>query len=113
MALRAVAGVWITVGRNAFVQRSRWAHDQQARRIDLGSTTLTRPRPVPRWAYGAGTWVRDDCHALPQQEVCARLSDRRDEIRRRFFNAMPSERDTLRVEERGINARLDDDCGGH
>jgi hypothetical protein len=65
------------------------------------------------FAYGAGTWVRDDCHALPQQEVCARLSDRRDEIRRRFFNAMPSERDTLRVEERGINARLDDDCGGH
>jgi Domain of unknown function (DUF4124) len=65
------------------------------------------------FAYGAGTWVRDDCHALPQQEVCARLGDRRDEIRRRFFNAMPSERDTLRVEERAINARLDDDCGGH
>jgi len=63
-------------------------------------------------AYGAGTWIRDDCHALPQQEVCARLADRRDAIGRRFFNAMPSERDTLRVEERGINARLDDDCGG-
>ena len=30
----------------------------------------------------------------------------------RFFNAMPSERDALRVEERGINARLDNDCGG-
>jgi len=65
------------------------------------------------FAYGAGTWIRDDCHALPQQEICARLVDRRDEIRRRFFNAMPSERDTLRIEERGINARLDDDCGGH
>jgi len=65
------------------------------------------------FAYGAGSWIRDDCHALPQEEVCARLVDRRDEIRRRFFNAMPSERDTLRVEERGINARLDDDCGGH
>jgi len=65
------------------------------------------------FAYGGGTWIRDDCHALPQDEVCARLVDRRDEIRRRFFNAMPSERDTLRVEERGIDARLDDDCGGH
>jgi hypothetical protein len=65
------------------------------------------------FAYGAGTWIRDDCHALPPDEVCARMVDRRDEIRRRFFNAMPSERDTLRVEERGINARLDDDCGGH
>ncbi len=63
-------------------------------------------------AWGVGTWVRDDCHALPQDEVCSRLVDRRDEIRRRFFNAMPSERDVLRVEERGINARLANDCGG-
>jgi hypothetical protein len=45
--------------------------------------------------------------------VCARLRDRRDEINRRFFNAQPSERDTLRVEERGVVARLDEDCGGH
>ena len=81
--------------------------------IEGGTTMLTPPIAVSPWAYGAGTWIRDDCHALPQEEVCARLADRRDEIRRRFFNAMPSERDTLRVEERGINARLDDDCGGH
>ena len=60
---------------------------------------------------GGGTWVRDDCRALPQAEVCARLTDRRDEIRRRFFNAQERERDTLRVEERGINARLAADCG--
>jgi len=62
---------------------------------------------------GAGTWVRDDCNPLPQSEVCARLVDRRDEIRKRFFNAMPSERATLNTEERGINARLADDCGGY
>jgi hypothetical protein len=66
---------------------------------------------LPPAAYGAGTWIRDQCHALPQAEVCERLEDRRDEIRRRFFNAMPSERDVLRVEERGLNARLDQDCG--
>jgi hypothetical protein len=59
----------------------------------------------------AGTWIRDACHALPQAEVCDRLRDRRDTIRRRFFNAQPSERDVLRLEERGINARLDNDCG--
>ena len=81
--------------------------------IDGSHTVLAPPVPVPRYAYGAGTWVRDDCHELPQQEVCARLRDRRDEIRHRFFNAMPSERDVLRVEERGVNARLDNDCGGH
>lgn len=63
-------------------------------------------------ATGGGQWIRDDCTMLPPQETCARLRDRRDAIRRRFFNAMPSERDVLRAEERSINARLDNDCGG-
>ena len=39
-----------------------------------------------RW-FDAGTWIRDECHALPQAEVCARLGDRRDVIRRREFGA--------------------------
>lgn len=64
-------------------------------------------------AYGAGTWVRDRCYPLPQQEVCARMLDRRDELRRQFFNGQPSERARLEVEERGINARLGSDCGGY
>ena len=71
------------------------------------------PRPRFALALRRRHWIRDDCYALPQAEVCARLLDRRDEIRPRFFNAMPSERDMLRVEERSINARLDEDCGGH
>jgi hypothetical protein len=62
-------------------------------------------------AYG-GQWIQDTCYELPQAEVCDRTRDRRDELRRRFFNAMPSERDVLRVEERSLNARLDADCGG-
>lgn len=66
--------------------------------------------PTPA-AYGAGTWVRDQCHALPQQDVCSRLVDRRDELRRRFFNAQQNERDRLRLEERSLNARLNQDCG--
>ena len=86
-------------------------------RIDGRQTVLYPPVYGPPMygtgGYGAGTWVRDDCHALPQDEVCARMVDRRDAIRRRFFNAMPSERDVLRVEERGINARLDNDCGNY
>ena len=72
------------------------------------------PRGDVIWpvAMGGGQWIRDACTMLPPAEACARLRDRRKQIRTRFFNAMPSERDVLRVEERGINARLDNDCGG-
>lgn len=64
-------------------------------------------------AYGnAGTWVRDACSALPPQEACGQLRDRRDELRRQAFNAQPSDRAVLEREERGINARLAQDCGG-
>lgn len=78
---------------------------------------LPRPRPAhPGAGYGFGyggasTFVRDTCYALPQAEVCDRLVDRRDDIRTRFFNAQQRERDELRLEERGINARLANDCG--
>lgn len=66
---------------------------------------------VPTWAgQGGGTWVRDACHALPQQEVCARLSDRRYEIQRRYHSALQSERHALDLEQRGIDARLANDC---
>jgi hypothetical protein len=70
--------------------------------------------PVPTLAgYGAGTWVRDECHMLPPSETCARLRDRREEIGNRYFNAQPTEREQLNREQRGIDARLDNDCGGH
>lgn len=74
------------------------------------------PRWVPMWTLGwpvpAGTWVRDACRPMPQAETCARLRDSRAELERRFFNAMPSERARLEREERGLDARLDADCGG-
>ena len=80
-------------------------------RIDSGGL---RHRAVPTIAaYGAGTWVRDACHALPQQEVCDRLVDQRNELRRRAFNAQPSDRARIEREERGINARLVSDCRGY
>ncbi len=72
---------------------------------------VDRRHPVP-WpvASGGGTWVSDACSLLPPRETCARLRDRRDAIRTRAFNAMPSEREVLRREERGILARLANDC---
>jgi len=82
-------------------------------RPDPGAATGPRPRPPHggHQAGGVGGYVeRDPCHALPPAEACARLRDRRDTIRDRFFNAQQVERDTLRVEERGLNARIDRDC---
>jgi hypothetical protein len=78
--------------------------------ISAGSRIIT-PTYIGAGNYG-GQWIRDVCYELPQADVCDRVRDRRDELRRRFFNAQPSERDVLRVEERSINARLDADCGG-
>lgn len=58
------------------------------------------------------TMVRDSCQALPPQEVCARLKDRRWELIRRYNSALQSERQQLVREQRGIEARLSQDCGG-
>lgn len=87
------------------------------------SVDAGRPRPPQRppghgghghgyvhSGYGGGSWEYDSCQALPQAETCARLRDRREALRTRFFNAQQVERDTLRVEERGLNARIDSDC---
>lgn len=57
------------------------------------------------------TWVRDACHQLPQAEVCDRLRDRRYEIQRQYHSALQSERHALDKEQRGLDARLDNDCG--
>ena len=62
---------------------------------------------------GGYTWVRDECHALPQQEVCSRLSDRRYEIIRRYNSALQSDQHRLELEQRGIDARIANDCGNY
>ena len=60
-----------------------------------------------------GTWVRDPCIRLSQDEVCARLSDRRYEILRVYHAAMPSQRAELDREQRQIDAHLADHCPGY
>ena len=103
---RTAAGLDFRIG-NRHVEVSGGSHV-----VTAGDAYVT-PQPLAPIAMGPGSWIRDTCYALPQAEVCDRVRDRRAEVRRRFFNAQPSERDVLRVEERGLNARLDSDCGGH
>ncbi|MDR6991924.1 hypothetical protein J2X52_002031 [Luteimonas sp. 3794] len=77
--------------------------------IEVDSGVDTRQRARGGY-YGAGTWIRDECRPMPQTEICRLLADRREEIRRRFFNAQPTERAELTNEERTINTRLAQDC---
>ncbi|MDQ3617851.1 MAG: DUF4124 domain-containing protein [Pseudomonadota bacterium] len=101
----------------------------------IGGTSLSHrigaPRPRPREfrpgltmppsspphhyhtgvVYPAGTWIRDECHSLPPQEVCARLQDRRYALDRRYHSALQSERRQITTEQRGIDARLSTECG--
>ena len=116
----ASAGRGDTAARGATVRAGDGLSAPPVSRISIPSdpprpdpdAALGRPRPrPPHGGAWQGTVVeRDPCHALPPAETCARLHDRREDIRRRFFNAQQVERDTLRVEERGLNARIDRDC---
>lgn len=83
-------------------------------RVDVRIGTPSH-RPPPRGfipTFPAGTWIRDACYALPQQEICDRLRDRRWELDRRYNSALQSERSEITLEQRGIDARLANDCGG-
>lgn len=81
-------------------------------RVRIGDDGRPHHRPavlVP--AVPTGQWVYDECHRLPQAEVCDRLRDERYELNRRWNIAQPSERAQIDRETRGIDARLTNDCG--
>jgi hypothetical protein len=85
-------------------------------RVDFGRLPRRPPWGAPPPlvlgpAYPAGTWIRDACQVLPQQEVCDRLRDRRYELDQRYNSALQSERTRITTEQRGIDARLANDCG--
>lgn len=67
--------------------------------------------PVIGIAYTPGTWVRDHCVRLPAAQACEILLDEKRELRREWFNAMPSRRAEVAAEERVLAARIARTCG--
>ncbi len=65
----------------------------------------------PAQAYGAGAWVEDRCYRLPASLACARRQERLSLLGRRIFNAQQTERDRLRIEQRGLREQLRQECG--
>lgn len=75
-----------------------------------GPGLRVRP-PMVGLGVSPGTWISDQCHRLPQDEVCEHLHDRRWELGRRYNSAMQSDRRLIDAEQRRIDARLATDCG--
>ncbi|MGY1425942.1 DUF4124 domain-containing protein [Lysobacter sp. A289] len=71
---------------------------------------LPVPPPMAGLGISPGSWISDQCHRLPQDQVCNHLRDRRWELGRRYNSAMQSERRQIDAEQRQIDARLSNDC---
>jgi len=80
-------------------------------RVRIGEPNPSPPPVALVPAVPMGQWVHDECHRLPQSEVCDRLRDERFDLNRRWNIAQPSERAQIDRETRGIDARLANDCG--
>ncbi len=75
-----------------------------------GAPVLNPGYPTPP-LYTQGAWMEDACAPLGRGEMCEVMSDRRHEIRRRYVQAMPSERTQLDRESANLDARLREECG--
>lgn len=75
-----------------------------------GFVQISDARHARPFVYDNGTWVRDNCYALPPADACERLREERGHLGRRRFNAQQSEREQIHREERSVQARLAQDC---
>lgn len=112
--------LWTTAWMPGHTGGSAWQAGSHGHPGGSPSRPIGGPhRRPPQAGIGVGVGVpagnilvRDACHALPQQEVCARLRDQRWALDRRYNSALQGERDAIVREQRGLDARLDQDCTG-
>lgn len=89
------------------------ARDGGLPRYIAGAPVIDNPsRSLQRLPLGmaGGYWARDACVALSPTQSCAIFADRRHAIRRRYAQAMPSERRLLDAESATLDARLRQEC---
>lgn len=105
-----VVGILPTVEGGYGATYERRTGDSRVR-IDAGRRWRSPDYGAPMVAaMPTGTWVRDVCSPLPAAEVCGLLSDRREELDRRWFSALQGDREAISREQRRIDARLDEEC---
>ena len=68
-------------------------------------------RPHAPFVAVGGYWAYDACTPLAPEEACAEWSDRRLAISRRYYQAMPSERQAMDRESELLSRRIADTCG--
>ncbi|HTA64481.1 MAG TPA: DUF4124 domain-containing protein [Xanthomonadaceae bacterium] len=65
-------------------------------------------------AHGYGvpamSYVEDTCVRLPQEDVCAGLRARADQLGTMIFNAQPSDRERYERERKGLDEQMRSDC---
>lgn len=60
--------------------------------------------------YGPGTWIRDNCVELTRAQACELLREQQRELRKEWFNAMPTRRAEVAEEERVLADRFARSC---
>ena len=68
--------------------------------------------PVVGIAYTPGAWVRDRCVQLPRANACDILRAEQRELRKEWFNAMPTRRAEVAEEEKTLELRVARTCAG-
>ena len=68
--------------------------------------------PIVGIAYTPGAWVRDRCVQLPRANACDILRAEQRELRKEWFDAMPTRRAEVAEEERALESRVARTCAG-
>lgn len=68
--------------------------------------------PIVGIAYTPGAWVRDRCVQLPRANACDILRAEQRELRKEWFDAMPTRRAEVAEEERALESRVARTCTG-